>query len=98
MCESEASKQKNCSKNLIPVRDKGGVEAVEVPTRSLGPIRLWDNMQRTGPGYNASFLHLEELSLGGSKIVWIHVVGLGADWRTKDLREVVENTMIWRGG
>ena len=48
--------------------------------------------------YNASLLHLVELSLGGGEFVWVQAVGLGKDRRTWDGREFMENAMLQSGG
>ena len=40
--------------------------------------------------YNASLLHLDELSLGQGELVWVQASGLGKDRRTRDRREVMK--------
>ena len=48
--------------------------------------------------FKTRLLHLEELSLGRGKFVWVQTADLGKDWRSRDCREVVENAMLWKGG
>ena len=48
--------------------------------------------------FKTRLLHLEELSLGRGKFVWVQTAGLGEDWRTRDHWEVMENAKLWSGG
>ena len=76
---------------------------MEIPKWPPGAIRFRDHVERTGPrtrglAYNSSLFHLEELGLGGGQLVWVQAAALGKDWRTRDGREVMENTILQSGG
>ena len=47
---------------------------------------------------NPYLLHLEELGLGGGKLVWVQAAGFGKYWRARDSWEVMEIAMLWSGG